>query len=801
GICSGINVIEAGAGSAAASIAGMVLADAGARVLKLEPPEGDRLRDLHPSGFRIWNRGKESCVADLRTEAGQHHFREIARAADVVIMGFAPGRAERWNLGSDELCAANPALVYCDITAFGTDGPLAGIKGYDTLVAAKAGLYARGAFSYREGPIMFPVPWASFGSGLQAAAGILAALVGRETSGRGQRVSATMVAGLEPLDYFMQVVVQLAAKRGDASVPLDPRAVAKANRFGVLVCTRDGRYIQTSAQLPHQARALARVAGIAHHFEGERFSAMPQFASPEDAHDYEELLWTAFRARDLSYWVPRLEAEPNIGWEIAVTSEEGLTHPQIAHNGDVVTVRDPEVGPIRQVGPLAHFQRTPMGPRRPAPRLGENKGPLLPGPRPPGSGDTPRYPLDGVTIVEFGYFYAMPYGAALAAALGARVIKIEGPDGDPHREAWGHDVATAKTVAGKESVSLDLRTPEGLRAARAIIARANVFIDGFRAGASERLGLGYGELSALNPRLVYIHSGGYGSSGPAAGRACYAQTAQTAGGSFGRQVGYWADPARNADLSVLEIEHLILPRLHQVTDGDSNAALTVLTTIALAVFEQRRNGTGQFVSTSMLAGNAWAYADDFCAYAGKPPVPLCDPEYFGVGALNRLYETAAGWICLAVDTAREWEAFARAAGIPHALTDDRFASDQTRRDHDGELTDLLTVTFSTASAKTWEDTLGAAGVGCVVVGETGLGGFIAREPALLAGGVTVAYDHPQFGPLVRLSAPARFSASPPRVEPPSVRGQHNVPVLREAGYDEAGIARLESLGALIPPGR
>jgi crotonobetainyl-CoA:carnitine CoA-transferase CaiB-like acyl-CoA transferase len=98
-----------------------------------------------------------------------------------------------------------------------------------------------------------------------------------------------------------------------------------------------------------------------------------------------------------------------------------------------------------------------------------------------------------------------------------------------------------------------------------------------------------------------------------------------------------------------------------------------------------------------------------------------------------------------------------------------------------------------------KDTLGGACVGCVAVGETGLGGFIAREPALLAGGVTIAYEHPQFGPLVRLSAPALFSASQPRVEPSSIRGQHNVPVLREAGYDEAGIARLESLGALIPP--
>ena len=103
-ICAGLNVLELGSGSVAASIAGVVLADAGARVIKVEPPEGDRLRTDNPSGFLVWNRGKESLVADLRTPEGQDRC-ELARTADVVIEGFAPGTTDRWGVGADALRA------------------------------------------------------------------------------------------------------------------------------------------------------------------------------------------------------------------------------------------------------------------------------------------------------------------------------------------------------------------------------------------------------------------------------------------------------------------------------------------------------------------------------------------------------------------------------------------------------------------------------------------------------------------------------------------------------------------------
>ena len=186
-ICDGLNVLEMGAGSVASSMAGMVLADAGARVIKIEPPDGDGLREQVPSGFLVWNRGKESLVADLRTSAGRERLRELAAVADVVIEAFAPGTTDAWGIGAGALCAANPALVHCSITGFGPTGPYAKVKSYDPLVAAKVGLFARGGFGHRDGPIHYPVPWGSYGAAMQAVAGILGALVGA----RADRARAT----------------------------------------------------------------------------------------------------------------------------------------------------------------------------------------------------------------------------------------------------------------------------------------------------------------------------------------------------------------------------------------------------------------------------------------------------------------------------------------------------------------------------------------------------------------------------------------------------------------------------------
>jgi crotonobetainyl-CoA:carnitine CoA-transferase CaiB-like acyl-CoA transferase len=799
GICEGLNVVEMGSGSAAAAITGMVLADAGARVIKIEAPGGDRLRSINPSGFLVWNRGKESLVADLHTADGQDNARQLAQAADVLIEGFAPGVTRAWGVDGEALCTANPGLVHCSFSAFGRTGPYAKLKGLDSLVAAKVGLWSRGGFGYRDGGFMYPVPWASYGAAMQAVAGIVGALLVRDETGRGQQIEATLFAGLEPLDYFVQTIVQLMAKQGEVPAG-DARTATAASRYGVLVATRDGRFIQTSTLLPHQGKALCEVAGIAHVLDDPRFARLPMFDTVDDAQEWENQLLEAFRAEDLDYWLPRLEASPDIAFEIAITSEQGLEHPQIVHNGDAITIEDPTVGPVREVGPIAHFARTPIVPTRSAPEVGANRGPFEAHPFPAGNGRSPEHPLAGTTIVEFGYFYAMPYAVTMAASLGARVIKIEDGKGDPYRTAFGPEVASNKTMAGKESVSVDLSTPEGRAIAQKIVSGADVFVTGFRSGIADKLGLGYEELSKLNPRLVYLHAAGYGADGPYAHRALYAQAAQAVAGSFGRQVGHWSDPALNVGMSLMELQVIVLPRLGQVVDGDSNAALAVLASLALAIYDQRRTGKGQKVVSSMIAGNAWAYSDDFCKYEGKPPAQLCDSECYGTSALDRLYRAAdKTWVCLAVRDDTEFSRLAAAVDLAELASDERFHDIKSRAENDDALIDILAERFATRTALEWESMLTAADVGCVETNMQGHPVVTVFDPALREAGLTLEFEHPLFGELVRAAPPIKFSETPARVAPPCFRGQHNRTVLAEIGYSEEDIVRLESDGVVIPP--
>jgi crotonobetainyl-CoA:carnitine CoA-transferase CaiB-like acyl-CoA transferase len=416
----------------------------------------------------------------------------------------------------------------------------------------------------------------------------------------------------------------------------------------------------------------------------------------------------------------------------------------------------------------------------------------------PGGAPLPAHPLAGVTIVEFGCNYATPYGLAMAAALGARVIKIEDRSGDPHRMAFGPEVATLKTTQGKESVSIDLRSPEGQSAARRIVRQADVFVTGFRSGVADKLGLGYDALAAINPRLAYVHAAGYGSDGPYAKRALYAQAAQAVAGSFGRQVGHWTQPEFNLGMTVPELQAVVAPRLSQIVDGDSNGALATFVTVVLAIFHQRRSGRGQFVRTSMISGNAWCYADDFCMYAGKPAIPVCDDDYFGLSALERVYPAAQGWVCLVVRTEREWRALTDTIGLPELAADPRFATAAARQSNDDELIRILGARFAEQTSAAWEELLSQADVGCVDVGFAGHPGFIAFDQGLREAGFTTEIEHPRFGPMVIWAPHLRFSKTPSRLGRPCERGEHNRPVLADAGYSVAEIDRLEASGVVVP---
>ena len=208
-------------------------------------------------------------------------------------------------------------------------------------------------------------------------------------------------------------------------------------------------------------------------------------------------------------------------------------------------------------------------------------------------------------------------------------------------------------------------------------------------------------------------------------------------------------------MSVIELQAVVAPRLNQVVDGDSNAALAVLAALSLAIYHQRRTGRGQFVRTSMISGNAWCYSDDFCTYDDKPAVRICDSEYYGTSALERVYETADGWVCLAVRTQREFDALATRSGCPSFPSTSATPSAAARADNDDALAVASGPDSRTSRPPNGRPSLLAADVGCVNANLKGLPAFTSFDPVLRETGFTVEIDHPMFGPIVRGLRPSR----------------------------------------------
>ena len=810
GPLNGLRVVDLSP-TAVGAQATQTLADFGADVIWVEPPGGSALRDL--ASFPFLARGKRSLVADLKTAEGVERVRALAASADVFLETFRPGVADRLGLGYDDLAAPNPGLIYTSITGFGRRGPWARLKGYEGVVASVLGLQASfdSMFAGSHPPFV-SVPWCSFSASQTALHGILTALLERERSGHGQRVETNLAQALATLDPWMWFLYLVTERWPGAYTPetaVNERGIPNSYSIFVLLIsqTKDGRWLQFAQNSTRLFAAMMRALGLEWMLTDPKWEGIPVLDDEQQRLELWLRMLGAAKEKTLAEWEQFFAADHDVFAELYRSGPEVLDHPQLVYGGRVVEIIDPERGPVRQPGPLVRMARTPAAVGAPAPTLGGDGSlewrssatgpdtrPATPAP-PDG-----RLPLEGVTILEMAVLYAAPYGATLLTDLGARVIKIEPLDGDPARPMAGFpEAGAAKSTQGKESVAVNISTPEGVEIVHQLALRVDAVLEGFRDGAAKRHHVDGGTLLGINPNLVCLSARGYGVGGPCGDRPAFAPTFGAAAGIAAANLGGAAptDPSMSLD-EVTEVSNRLRgASSSRYAQADGFSALGVATSLLLGLLARERGAGGQELFTSMLETTAHAMADHVVDYRGSPGGVTPGADMRGPSALYRIYDAADGWVFLAAPQPGEWDRLAGAlAPYVDLGADPRFSSVADRRAHDTALGDVLAGVFRTRSKEDWQDDLTAADVACVAVATGPNEPILMAEEYGRASGYIADVHHPIFEDHPRLAPVVRFSRSATQAKPGTLCGTATEKVLHELGYGDEQITDLRKRGVV-----
>lgn len=638
----GVRVVELTTGIAG-PYAARFLADQGADVVKVEPPDGDPYRS--DPGFQAVSRNKRSAVLDdvvweraslpAEVDGAPAQLPGILRPAAVSIatptLAGLLGGADLVLVPDGPTASAvrrtAPGAVIVSCPTWGDRGPYATRAGTPSQVAAVTGI-GWNQISYSEGPVELVVPLASYGAGMLAAMAAVAGLYARQAHGAAPTYTVSEVAGSGAMQIGDFEVPEMAGLDRDGSCPLG--SAGRLPVYRLFRAVNDRWMFVACGTLPFYM-AMLRAIGREDLLGDERFPDPPWgLLDLEPLAEITPILEEAFGSRPLAEWLETFAAH-DVPCQPVQTRDEFVSSPLAAANGLVTAVEHPELGTVRTPPQPMWIDGCDEPVLRPAPRLGEHTAELhaeleagewraaATGASAADEARTP--PLAGVTAVDLSSFIAGPVITRHLAMLGADVVKVEQPGGDPFRvmgpyfNGWNQS---------KRSICLDLKNPSDNAVMQHLVAHADVVVENFRPRVAARLGVSDSDLRRIRPEAVLVKSPGYGRDESMAEVPAFDPLLQALGGIMAAQGG----------------DHE--PVFLSVPVHDAATPMVAAFGVLCSLYRRLADGEGRTVRTSLTQTVMAAQAAEFVAYDGRPPAEAGGMDYRGAGPDRTYLEVPGG---------------------------------------------------------------------------------------------------------------------------------------------------------------
>jgi len=757
-------------------IAGVLLADHGAEVIKIEPPGGHYYAcELTRKG---WDRGKLSIELDIDSDAGKARLEELLCTADVLLHSFSSTEARARNLDPASLEQRHPALIVCALTAYGDDTPLAARPYGESLAAARLGAMLEKRSPYREGPFYLGHPALHYGQAFLATINILAALRARRYNGIGQTVEASLLDSFlsqSPMNWWSHPD-NLSYINRDAQDPARGVNFGHTRLVTGLVQCGDGEYMQLHTGGPGAFKRTMDLLGF-----GERIKAVdgPEMLVPLSDEEYQIArveLYEAIKAKPRAQWLQLFQAA-DIACLPVLKPAEALLDDQVEHMHQRIELSDPDYGTIHQAAPAVHYSAIEAVTPTPAPEVGRDNARLdelvtRPLRQFKQRGNGVRSALEGLKVLDFSSFFACAYATRIMSDLGADVIKIESPSGDQMRPLPEPFEACQR---GKRDLVVDIKHPEGLEIVHRLVASADVVMHNWRPGKADKAGIGYEQLRAINPKLIYAHLPGYGSTGPKSRLKSFAPLISGFCGLL-----YEGGGADNPPVpSVFGNE-------------DYNNGFLGAFGVLAALEYREQSGQGTYLECPQVNSSLFTTSEHFLD-ANREMVwsMRMDQGQMGFSALDRLYRTRDGWICLCCESDAGFSTLARVIGQPGLAEDARYQTHAARLEYRDALAQVIAHWCAAHASTDAFAMLDGAGVACEIAREAHwLPEFFSSEWAIASGRVLPQADS-LHGPIREIGLFNHLYGTPGvrRGAAPGL-GEHSAEILSELGYTPARIEAL-----------